>query len=94
MCAVTIDASVAAPIAEDEDVAYSTREFDGSFVVHLITADVELGVDVSEEITGGVVSAAAEGFTITLAVAYLAVFATLVARTVTVCREAIDAGAL
>jgi hypothetical protein len=77
----------------DDEVPNSTREIAGSFVVHVMTADVVPGVALTDEITGAVVSAVG-GLTITVAVAYFVVFAALVARTVTVCLLATDAGAV
>jgi hypothetical protein len=49
--------------SEDDEVPYSTREFDPSLVVHLTMADVLPGVGVTDEITGGVVSTMGAGET-------------------------------
>ena len=92
-CEVTSDQLVTRLFMNDDDVPYSTREIAGSFVVHVITADVVPALAVRDEITGEVVSATG-GFKITAAVSYFAVLATLVARTVTVWLLLIAAGAV
>jgi hypothetical protein len=76
-------ASVTFAESDEEEVPYSTREFDGSLVVQLMIADVLPGVATTDEITGGVVSLGA-GFTITVAVPTFVTSATLIARIVTV----------
>jgi hypothetical protein len=59
-----------------------------------MTALVVPGDVTTQEIAGGVVSVAGGGLIVTVAVAYLVVFATLVARIVTICCEVTLAGAV
>ena len=95
VCDLTIDAFVALLLRDLEEVPYSIYELESSFVVHVIIADDAVGVATTEEITGAVVSASGGGgFTTTVAVPYIELLATLVARTVIVCCEDTLAGAV
>jgi hypothetical protein len=61
------------------------------FVVHVMTADVLLGDETTLEITGAVTE---DGLTVTVAVAYFVVSATLVARTLNCCCVETEEGAV
>jgi hypothetical protein len=77
-------------LPSDGETPYSTREWDGSLVIQKIVAVVVPGKTETDEITGRVVSTVST----TVAVSNLVLFATLVARTVTIWRDVTDDGAL